>query len=248
MNFVTNLEVKVKSKDMKKLFVVFGFVFSLFLLTSCTNDDGGSREPYPIGGITMVNGYAGSPAVWYVVDGRLVQAPYYGLAFKKYDFTRLFVGNRLIEVKANQKEQLVENTRLQVKDNQSYTSFVGGNAKDNAIHFITEDHAISLGEQGNIENAGIRFFNLTGEDLAVDVKLDDQIIFANRNSETELSAKENEKFIAQLGKSYTLTVQDKNGKEIVKRERVLLEKGRYFSLILVGSSSVNEPYYLGIVK
>lgn len=233
---------------MRKLFVVFGFVFSLFLLTSCSNDDGGSREHYPIGGITMVNGYAGSPAIWYVVDGRLVQAPYYGLAFKKYDFTRLFIGNRLLEIKTNHNEQIVEKTRLQVKDNQSYTSFVGGNSKDNAIHFITEDQAISLGEPGKIENAGIRFFNLTGEDLVVDVKLDDQIIFANRNSETALSAKENEKFIPQLGKSYTLTVQDKNGNELVKREHVVLEKGRYFSLILVGSSSASIPYYLGLVK
>ncbi|WHT38094.1 hypothetical protein QNH98_13520 [Myroides sp. mNGS23_01] len=233
---------------MKRVFVLFGLILSLFVVTSCSTDDNSGWKPYPVGGLTMVNGYGGSEAIWYIANGRLVQPPYQGLIYKGYDYIGLYTGNRSLDIITNQNEKIVDNARVQVMDGQGYTSFVGGKSKDNVIHFITNDQRITLGEEGNLAHSGLRFFNLTGEDLAVNVKLDDEVVFANRNTETEASAKENEKFIAHASKTYTVSVQDKDGKEIAKRNQLILEKGRYFSLILVGSNSAEKPYYIGLVK
>jgi len=233
---------------MKRVFVLFGLILSLFVVTSCSTDDNSGWKPYPVGGLTMVNGYGGSEAVWYLANGRFVQPPYQGLMYKGYDYIGLYTGNRSLDIVTNQNERIVSNAGIQVVDGQLYTSFVGGKSKDNVIHFITNDQRIVLGEEGNLTYSGLRFFNLTGEDLAVNVKLDDEVVFANRNTETEASAKENEKFIAHASKTYTVSVQDKEGKEIAKRDQLILEKGRYFSLILVGSNSAEKPYYIGLVK
>ena len=233
---------------MKRVVKVFGVILSLFLVMSCSTDDNRGWRPYPVGGLTMVNGYSGSEAVWYIANGRFVQPPYQGLQYKGYNYVGLYTGNRSLDIINNQNERLVNNAQLHVKDGQLYTSFVGGKSKENLIHFITEDQRITLGEEGNLTQSGLRFFNLTGEDLAVDVKLEDALVFQNRNTETTSSAKENEVFIAQPSKNYTVTIQDKNGNEIAKREQVALEKGRYFSLILVGSSTAEKPYYIGLVK
>lgn len=233
---------------MKKTLVLFGLVFSFFLMTSCNTDDS-NWEPSPSGGFTMVNGYAGSDAIWYIANGRFVQSPNRGLLYKGYDNVGLYIGNRSLDIINKQNEKIVANAKLQVEDNHLYTSFVGGNSKENLIHFITEDQRIQLGEDGNnLTHSGLRFFNLTGEDLAVNVTLDDNLIFRDRNTETAVSAKENEAFIAQTSKTYSVSVQDKSGKEIAKRENVILEKGRYFSLILVGSNATENPYYIGLVK
>ena len=234
---------------MKKVLVLFGLVLSLFLLTSCSTDDNSGWKPYPVGGLTMVNGYAGSEAVWYIANGRFVQPPYQGLAYKGYGYIGLYTGNRSLDIITNTNEKIVTNANLQVVEDHLYTSFIGGASKENLIHFITDDQRIKLGEEGNnLTNSGLRFFNLTGEDLAVNVKLDDEVVFKDRNSETPASAKNNEQFIAQTSKTYTVSVLDKNGKELAKREQITLDKGRYFSLILVGSNNAEKPYYIGLVK
>lgn len=121
-----NQEETKNNTEMKRIVFAFGLLLSLFLVTGCNSDDGNHWDNYPIGGLTMVNGYTGVNAVWYAVDGRLVQPPYYGITYKHYDFTRLYQGNRTIEVLANRLDPIVTSTRLQVKDNQLYTSFVGG--------------------------------------------------------------------------------------------------------------------------
>lgn len=233
---------------MKRAIAVFGLILSLFVVMGCSNDDNSGWQPYPVGGLTMVNGYSGSEAVWYLANGRFVQPPYQGLQYKGYNYVGLYTGNRLLDVINNHNERLVNNAQLYVKDGQLYTSFIGGKSKENVLHFITEDQRIILGEEGNLTQSGLRFFNLTGDDLAVNVKLDDTLVFSDRNTETPTSAKEHEAFIAQTSKVYTVTIQDKNGKEIAKREQIVLEKGRYFSLILVGSSDTENPYYIGLVK
>lgn len=233
---------------MRRIVVLFGLFFALFFTSGCSNDDNGRWEPYPVGGLTMVNGYAGSNAVWYTVDGRLIQPPYAGLSYQRYDFARLFAGNRFIEIVTNQPNRVVTQTKQQIKDNQLYTSFLGGHSKESLIHFITEDYPINLTVQGNDANSGLRFFNLTGEDLAVHVKVDDQVVFENRNSETTNSVVENQAFVALESKSYTIEVQDQTGEKITKREQVVLEKGMYYTLILIGNNAGNTPYYLGVVK
>lgn len=233
---------------MKRVVAVFGLILSLFVVMSCSNDDNRGWRPYPVGGLTMVNGYSGSEAVWYLANGRFVQPPYQGLQYKGYNYVGLYTGNRSLDIINNQNERLVANAQLHVKEGQLYTSFVGGKSKENTLHFITTDQRITLGEEGNLTQSGLRFFNLTGEDLAVNVKLDDTVVFSDRNTETPTSAKEHEAFIAQPSNVYTVTIQDKNGKEIAKREQIALEKGRYFSLILVGSSAAEKPYYIGLVK
>ncbi|WP_158962627.1 hypothetical protein [Myroides fluvii] len=233
---------------MKRVLALLGLVFSLFLITSCNTDDN-NWESSPAGGLTMVNGYAGSDAIWYMANGRFVQPPNRGLLYKGYDYVGLYTGNRSLDIINKQNEKIVTDAKLQVEDNHLYTSFIGGKSKENLIHFITEDQRIKLGEDGNnLTHSGLRFFNLTGEDLAVTVKLDDNPIFSDRNTETAVSAKENEAFIAQISKTYSVSVQDKSGKEIAKRENVVLEKGRYFSLILIGSNATENPYYIGLVK
>ncbi|WP_410881130.1 hypothetical protein [Myroides sp. DW712] len=233
---------------MKRIVKVFGLILSLFLVMSCSTDDNRGWRPYPVGGLTMVNGYSGSEAVWYIANGRFVQPPYQGLQYKGYNYVGLYTGNRSLDIINNQNERLVNNAQLHVKEGQLYTSFVGGKSKENMLHFITTDQRIILGEEGNLTQSGLRFFNLTGEDLAVNVKLDDTVVFSDRNTETPTSAKEHEAFIAQPSNVYTVSIQDKNGKEIVKRDQIALEKGRYFSLILVGSNAADTPYYIGVVK
>ncbi|MGG5506178.1 MULTISPECIES: DUF4397 domain-containing protein [unclassified Myroides] len=229
---------------MRRIIVLFGLLLSVLFIQGCSLDDNSSDVNDRVGGLTMVNGFSGANAVWYAADGRLIQPPYQGLGYKRYDFVRLYTGDRTLEVLTNQQESLDARIKLQVKDNQYYTSFIGGGSKANVIHFITEDQPLQLAEG----QTGIRFFNLTGEDLPVQVRLNEQLIFENRNSETEVSAKENERFIIQSSNTYTLTIEDKEGKSITKREQITLEKGSYYSFILTGSHNAQTPYYLGVVR
>lgn len=233
---------------MKRLILLFGVLLSVLFVQGCSLDDNSSDVSYQVGGLTMVNGFSGANAVWYAADGRLIQPPYQGLGYQRYDFVRLYTGNRTLEVLTNKQESLDARVKFQVKDNQYYTSFVGGGSKVNVIHFVTEDLPLKLAETQGNGQVGIRFFNLTGEDLPVQVKLNDQLIFENRNSETATSAKENQRFIIQSSNTYTVTIEDKDSKSITKREQIVLEKGNHYSFILTGSSNAQTPYYLGVVR
>lgn len=225
---------------------LIAYVFGIILvgsLSSCMKDD---DRDYPQSVLTMVNGYVSANGVIYASDNNVLQYSYNPLKYQNYDYVyNIFPGNRRIRIYTDNNQELVDENYT-FKDSTYYTSFIYGWQED-VQHLISEDKLLTnLNEQ-----AGIRFLHLSPSEGEVNVYLNDKesLLFGDRIYEGENEAEENTHilFTPQATGKQTIIVSNEEDETLVEREYTF-EKGRYYSIILIGdSNSMARPLYIGVV-
>lgn len=233
----------MKKLSATKLIVyLFGIVL-IGSLGSCMKDD---NRDYPQSALTMVNGYVSANGVIYTSDNNVIQYGYNPLKYQGYEhFYNIFPGSRRIRIYTDNNQQLVDENYT-FKDSTYYTSFIYG-WQDDVQHLISEDKLLAnLGEQ-----TGIRFLHLSPSEDNVNVYLNDKenLLFGDRIYEGENEEEENEHilFTPQTSGKQTIIITDEEDETLVEREYTF-EKGRHYSIILIGdSNSMARPLYIGVV-
>jgi len=213
-------------------------------LSGCMKDKDQERIPEAV--VTMVNGFVSSNGVTYAVDNTAIQYSYNPLLYQKYDWFRLFPGNRRLRIFTDT-EQLLSDETFTFKDSTYYTSFIYG-WQDDVHHLLTEDKILdNLGDK-----SASRFFHLSPAEDKVNIYLDNKQtpLYTDRGYEGENAtdeSKANTAFVPQSSGKHTIIVTDKDNETLVEREYTF-EKGRHYSLILIGDKSMARPLYLGVVS
>ncbi|MDR0228107.1 MAG: DUF4397 domain-containing protein [Flavobacteriaceae bacterium] len=235
---------------MKKVLSILLVVFTLGMITSCSNDDG--NEYYVnAGGFTMVNAYTGDDAVQYFANGRPIQNYYTPLTYKAYGYINLYSGNRNILIRGMRANERIAASDLRVENNRFYTSFVGG-TKENTIHFITQDRVTEVNPLDATNLCGVRFFNLSADEGKFSLQFDEEAIqpaFKDRVADSQASVSKSQVFVPVEAKTYKLSVLDQNNVVIATRNNVQLNERVSYSIMLIGTkTSANKGYYIGVIK
>ncbi len=220
------------------------FIIGVFSLSSCLKDD--DYISRPAGFMTFVNAFADDSGLFYQIDGRLLNDYRSPLAFRSYTVAMLYEGDRNLGVYAvNQSRRLVDST-IVVKDSTAYSTFVYGTISTPKFALVQDESIDNLGEK-----AGFRFFNLANGVSEASIFIGDEntASFVNRPVETGSSAVSNQAFIAKENGIFTIVAKDKDGNELVKRENYNFQKGRYYTLMLIGAKDhAQRPLYIGIIS
>ncbi|MCC9043248.1 hypothetical protein LNQ81_11260 [Myroides sp. M-43] len=236
---------------MKKIFSLLSTAFLSVLLFSCSTDDNYDDLSNLVGGFTMVNAYESDAAVLYVADGRPVQNPYYPLFYQSVGYVNLWQGIRNIDVLGSISNKRLTSNIQKIESQKFYTSFIGGSSKK-VIHFITEDQIKKINPLNGTKQSGVRFFNLSSDDVTATVEFDDKILvkeFEARVQDDEKTAIKTQEFSTVESKTYMISIKDKEGKVLVTRDKVIFNPSQYYSIILIGSKDNKEkPYYIGIIN
>ena len=235
---------------MKRLHYLFYVVLGTLFLTSCLKDPDGPTPSYRYGGMIFINAYPEAHGVYFRIDEKTVQFPTtdYIIPYKSIGpLVGLYSGSRRFEVFSENfgsKTPIID-TSITVTDSTYYSSIVYGD-KESPKYLLATDTELKDLDQGS----GIRFFNLANELDEATLLFDDKAVeaFTDRAQESDSTLTTTEKFLALSSGGQTLTAKDKEGNEIAKRENFQFQKGRYYSIILIGSkSNADTPYYIGIV-
>ncbi|MDR0195446.1 MAG: DUF4397 domain-containing protein [Myroides sp.] len=236
---------------MKRVLSFLPILFLSLFLFSCSSDDNYIDVSNQVGGFTMVNAYEGSDAVIYAADGRAIQNPYYPMIYRSVGYINLWSGTRFIEVFGFGESRVLANKTQKILPQQFYTSFIGG-GKSKPIHFITEDVVDKINPREDAKQSGIRFFNLSSDEVVATVEFNGKALvkeFENRVQDNETTVVNTQRFNVVDSNTYTISIKDKDGKEIVKRENIVLEPSKFYSIMLTGSkNNANKPYYVGVVN
>lgn len=243
---------------MKKLSLQFCFLLLLgtFTFSSCLkdNDDGPWNNMPSAGLMYFVNGFAdGESGLLYRLDGNIVGNPLSSdpmvLEYNKFSGALLLnPGSRKLTITnyATDQEILIDTT-LTIKVDSGYTSFVYGT--NEAPKFaMTQDRAI---ENLGSNESGIRFLNLATDVEGVNLYIEgeDEPLYSNRPIETGSSAVAHQTFKVQQSGTYTFSVRDAAGNELITREDRELRRGYYYTIMLTGKTDNSEtPLYIGVVE
>jgi len=215
-----------------------------FGLAGCLKD-GDDTPPEPAGVVTFVNAFSDAAAVSYHIDGRPLRSNGTALDFKGFAVGWLRAGNRKLEVSAqNQSSGLLDST-ITVRDSTAYSAFIYGTAAAPMFAMVQDESIENLGEK-----TGFRFLNLANGVAEVSIFLGDEktASFADRPVETGTSAVANRAFEAKESGSFAVFARDSDGNEIAKRQNFDFRKGRYYTIILIGTEGHSErPLYVGVI-
>lgn len=238
---------------MKKALSILSTILLLIMGSSCSNDD--DYNGYPIeyaGAFTMVNAYEGSNDVRYIVDNRSIQTPYQPLIYRTFGYANLWSGNRALAIIDNINPKPLITEVIQIESGKAYTSFIAGTSSETVNHFITSDERMPQEEGVENPNAGVRFFNLSSDNIEVSVQFNDKVIkdaFANRIQDSKVTASKSQIFNGIEPNTYKVSIVDKGGNVLATRENVKFEKGGYYTLTFVGAKENKEKsYYIGVIK
>ncbi|MEK6450028.1 MULTISPECIES: DUF4397 domain-containing protein [unclassified Myroides] len=237
---------------MKKVLTLLSAILLLVVSGSCSNDD--DYNGYPIeyaAAFTMVNAYEGNNQVRYIVDNRSIQTPYQPLIYRTFGYANLWSGNRALTIIDNANPKPLVNEVIQVESGKAYTSFIAGTSSEMVNHFITSDEGMPQEEGVENPNAGVRFFNLSSDNVEVSVQFDGKVaadVFANRIQDSKLTASKSQIFNGVEPNAYKVSIVDKSGNVLATRENVKFEKGKYYTLTFVGAKDNKEKsYYIGVI-
>lgn len=235
---------------MKKVLSILLVVFTLGMLTSCSNDDENNYY-VNVGGFTMVNAYTGDDAVQYFANGNPLQGYSTPLVYKNIGFAKLYSGNRSILIRGMRSNERIAASNLRVDNNRFYSSFIGG-TKENTIHFTTEDRVTEVSPLDATNLCGVRFFNLSADAGKFSLKFDEEAVkpvFKDRVADSQATAPKSQVFVPVEAKTYKLSILDQNNTVIATKEGVTLAKGASYSILLIGTKTlVNKEYYIGVLK
>lgn len=236
---------------MKRVLSLLTVLLLSFAVFSCSSDDDYIDLSEHAGGFTMVNAYESEDALIYVADGRPIQSPYYPLPYRGIGYVNLWQGNRVINVHGINQAKPIATTTHKIASGQFYTSFIGGK-ESNVIHFITEDNAKKVTPLNEVKQSGVRFFNLSSDNVVVTVQFNDKTVvkeFENRVQDSETTAVKTQEFNALDSNTYAITIKDKDGKVLATRKDVVFKPSQFYSIILIGAKdNVKKPYYIGVIN
>ncbi|MTG98970.1 MULTISPECIES: DUF4397 domain-containing protein [Myroides] len=234
---------------MRKGFLLAISIVGLLTLQSCNNDDV-NVEPIPVGILTTVNGYTDSNNVKFHVDGRYIQDIYNPvLEYKMFSYANLFPGDRKIGV-SEAKGEIASETHL-IEKFRFYTSFVGG-TKEQPVFFTANDRIDGLTEADVEGKSGVRFFNLSADDLTISLQFDDNAIadeFKDRKTDSKETVGTYQKFSLVEAKKYSLKVLNKSNEVLAQRDNITLNNKGFYSIVFIGNeANTAKPYYIGVVS
>lgn len=236
---------------MKRVFNFLPILFLSLFLFSCSSDDNYVDVSNQVGGFTMVNAFEGDDAIIYAADGRAIQNPYYPLPYRSIGYINLWSGNRIIDVHGFREPKVLATKIQKVVPQQFYTSFMGGGA-GKPIHFITEDVRNKVNPLNETKQSGIRFFNLSSDDVVATVEFNDKVLvkdLENRVQDNETTAVNTQRFNTIDSNTYTISIKDKDSKVLVTRSEVVLKPSQFYTIMLTGSKdNTKKPYYIGVVN
>lgn len=236
---------------MKRIFSLLTVALSSLIIFSCSSDDNFIDLSQSAGGFTMVNAYESDQAVFYVVDGRPVQNPYYPIPYQGINYVNLWQGNRLIKAYGIAQENAIFTQEQDIVSGQFYTSFVAG-TKEKPNYFITQDNVNKVTPLNNTKEAGVRFFNLSSDNITVSVEFDNQSLvqdFENRAQDNATTKDKSQEFVSIDANSYTVSIKDGQGNILASREQVKFDASHFYSILLIGSKdNSDKPYYVGVIN
>lgn len=207
------------------------------ILSSCLKDDLSPNSPnIPQAAFTMINLYSIAPYVIHKADNNFIQTMNRPLQFKEINFVYLYPGNRKIQTIDHNNEVLIDST-FTIKDSTLYTSFVFDKPNNKAGQILTTDKLLN-----NLEtNAGVRFLNLSKDEIAVDAYIGDVKIADNRAYDGANTAQNltNYLFVSQQSGDRKITIRNSSDEILVEKDFNFKAKMHY-TLTLVKRSTANE--------
>lgn len=237
---------------MKKVLTLLSAILLLVVSSSCSNDDNYNGYPEDLAGVfTMVNAYEGSNQVRYIVDNRSIQTPYQPLIYRTFGYANLWSGNRALTIIDDVTPKPLVTEVIKIESGKAYTSFIAGASAETINHFITSDERMPQEEGIENPNAGVRFFNLSSDNVEVSLQFDGKVVadaFDNRIQDSKLTASKSQVFNGIKPNTYKVSIVDKSGNILATRENVKFEKGRYYTVTFVGAKDNKEKsYYIGVI-
>jgi len=207
--------------------------------------DGDPAPPEPAGVVTFVNAFSDAAAVSYRIDGQSLRRNGAPLDFREFTVGWLRAGNRKLEISAQNQSSGLLDTTIVVRDSAAYSTFIYGTANAPRFAMVQDESIENLGEK-----TGFRFLNLANGVDEVSIFLGDEAAasFADRPVETGASAVTNRTFAAKESGTFTVFAKDSDGNELAKRQNFDFRKGRYYTIILIGTKDHSErPLYVGVI-
>ncbi|GAA4140823.1 hypothetical protein GCM10022216_20270 [Sphingobacterium kyonggiense] len=226
---------------MRKISILFVLIAGIFSLTSCLKDDEGT---YPdAAGVAVVNAYPIESNLYFLIGGR--ELPNYAGQYKTYTGFYAIPGNKNFKVFNGLSNELLIDTTMNFVDSLSYATFVYGEA-GKPMFLRAKDEALKdLGTK-----SAARFFHFGNKAGKVNLSIDNQDItaFKNRVRESSQTVENTEKFQVVNSGTYTITVTDETGRQLVKKENVEFQAGKYVNIMLLGTLDDNKfPLELGVI-
>ncbi|MEC4114312.1 DUF4397 domain-containing protein [Myroides pelagicus] len=234
---------------MRKVFFLAATLVSAVFFQSCKSDDNFVMPPSAE--VTMVNLYTNTNVVNYAVDDRLVQTLKVGNVFEYKDYmrTRVLPGERNIQARELQGKIAEYKTPIEV--NKYYSTYLGGTFTK-PVYFVTQD-MIAEQDKAALENkSGIRFFNVSSDDTAVTLQIDEDIVldrFKDRVTDTQESVALNQQYDLIETKTYKFTVLGPDQEILaVSKENTTFKKGIVYTIVFYGNKdNAAKPNAIGVI-
>lgn len=220
--------------------LLFVFLFSTFILSSCLKDDLESPN-VPQAGFTMINVHSGSSYIIHRADNNFIQTMNNPLLYKGINFVYLYPGNRKIQT-IDPDNNVIVDTTYTVKDSLLYTSLVYTKTNNKVGQRMVEDSLLN-----NLEsNSAYRFINLSHDKVTVDLFIGDNLISDNQAYDGDALVANNYKFKSTETGTKRITVKNQAGQTLAEKD-VNLRAHLHYSMVFI-KNTANDDYELFVYE